>query len=204
MRLASQHFFIYSSIYLRILIISYLAKFLGTYSLSVLMCRKAVNQSVNLAKIKYHTHRMFLYRYHSHLLTYENISYIALTRLNVSSIGTNQFAQFFAFTFRNSPDLSHHGAHPRIYTAADCLETTFKLRRVSSLFLRPPEWSCPNALYWVTRKIVSAVWGLKRTQSYWTLGLKEVVEVDSFLELGAIRLALGLRVKLRQRHRQSK
>jgi len=45
MRLASQRFFIHSCIYLRILIISYLATLLGTNSLSVLMCRKAVNQS---------------------------------------------------------------------------------------------------------------------------------------------------------------
>jgi len=34
------------------MIISYLATFLGTNSLSVLMCRKAVNQSINLIKIK--------------------------------------------------------------------------------------------------------------------------------------------------------
>jgi len=40
-------FFIHSCIYLRILIISYLATFLGTNSLSVLMCRKAVNQYSN-------------------------------------------------------------------------------------------------------------------------------------------------------------
>jgi len=45
MRLASQHFFIHRCICLRILIISCLATFLGTNSLSVLMCRKAVNQS---------------------------------------------------------------------------------------------------------------------------------------------------------------
>jgi len=45
MRLASQRFFIHSCIYLRILIISYLATFLFTNSLSVLMWRKAVNQS---------------------------------------------------------------------------------------------------------------------------------------------------------------
>jgi len=38
----------HSCIYLGILIISYLATFLGTNSLSVLMCRKAVNQSVYL------------------------------------------------------------------------------------------------------------------------------------------------------------
>jgi len=48
MRPASQRFFIYSCIYLQILIISYLATFLGTNSLSVLMCRKAVNQSIVL------------------------------------------------------------------------------------------------------------------------------------------------------------
>jgi len=47
MRPASQRFFIHSCIYLRILIISYLETFLGTNSLSVLMCRKAVNQSIN-------------------------------------------------------------------------------------------------------------------------------------------------------------
>jgi len=47
MRPASQRFFIHSCIYLHILIISYLATFLGTNSLSVLMCRKAVNQSIN-------------------------------------------------------------------------------------------------------------------------------------------------------------
>jgi len=47
MRLASQRFFIHSCVYLRILIISYLATFLGTNSLSVLMYRKAVNQSLN-------------------------------------------------------------------------------------------------------------------------------------------------------------
>jgi len=43
-RPASQRFFIYSCICLRILIISYFAAFLGTNSLSVLMCRKAINQ----------------------------------------------------------------------------------------------------------------------------------------------------------------
>jgi len=50
MRPASQRFFIHSCIYLRIWIISYLATFLGTNSnsLYVLMCRKAVNQSINL------------------------------------------------------------------------------------------------------------------------------------------------------------
>jgi len=47
MRPASQRFFILTCIYLRILIIPYLATFLGTNSLSVLMCRKAVNQSIN-------------------------------------------------------------------------------------------------------------------------------------------------------------
>jgi len=46
MRPASQRFFIRSCMYLRILIISYLATFLGTNSLSVLMCRRAVNQSI--------------------------------------------------------------------------------------------------------------------------------------------------------------
>jgi len=45
MRPASQRFFIHRCIYLRILIISYLATFLGTNNLSVLMYRKAVNQS---------------------------------------------------------------------------------------------------------------------------------------------------------------
>jgi len=49
MRPSSQRFFIHSCIYLRIWIISYLATFLiGTNSLSVLMCRKAVNQSIIL------------------------------------------------------------------------------------------------------------------------------------------------------------
>jgi len=47
MRPASQRFFIHSCIYLLILTISYLATFLGTNSLSVLMCRKAVNQSIS-------------------------------------------------------------------------------------------------------------------------------------------------------------
>jgi len=47
MRPASQRFFIHSCIYLRILIISYLATFHGTIGLSVLMCRKAVSQSIN-------------------------------------------------------------------------------------------------------------------------------------------------------------
>jgi len=47
MRPASQRFFINSCIYLWIWIISYLATFLGTNSLSVLMCHKAVNQSIN-------------------------------------------------------------------------------------------------------------------------------------------------------------
>jgi len=46
MRPASRRFFIHSCIYLRILIISYLATFLGTNSLSVLMCRKAVTNTV--------------------------------------------------------------------------------------------------------------------------------------------------------------
>jgi len=43
MRLASQRFFIHSCIYLRVLIISYLATSLDTNSFSVLMCHKAVN-----------------------------------------------------------------------------------------------------------------------------------------------------------------
>jgi len=47
MRPASQRFFIHSFIYLRILIISYLATFLGTNSLSVLMCLIVVNQYIN-------------------------------------------------------------------------------------------------------------------------------------------------------------
>jgi len=49
MRPASQRFFIHSCrpIYLRILIISYLATFLWTNRLSILMCRKAVNQLIN-------------------------------------------------------------------------------------------------------------------------------------------------------------
>jgi len=46
-RPASQCFFIHSCIYLRTLIISYLATFLGINGLSVLMCRKAVNQSID-------------------------------------------------------------------------------------------------------------------------------------------------------------
>jgi len=46
MRPASQRFFIHSCIYLRILIISYLAMFVGTNSHSVLICRKAVSQSI--------------------------------------------------------------------------------------------------------------------------------------------------------------
>jgi len=45
MRPASQRFFIHTCFYLPILIISYLATFLGTNSVSVPMCRKAVNQS---------------------------------------------------------------------------------------------------------------------------------------------------------------
>jgi len=46
-REAGQSAFLHHScIYLRILIISYLATFLGTNNLSVLMCRKAVNQSI--------------------------------------------------------------------------------------------------------------------------------------------------------------
>jgi len=47
MRPASHRFFIHSCIYLRILIISCLTTFLSTNSLSVLMCRKAVNQSIS-------------------------------------------------------------------------------------------------------------------------------------------------------------
>jgi len=54
-RLASQRFFIHSCIYLRILIIFYLATFLGTNSLSVLMCCKAVNQSIlNISDYRMH------------------------------------------------------------------------------------------------------------------------------------------------------
>jgi len=51
MRPASQRFFIHSYIYLRILIVSYLATFLGTNSLFVLMCRKAVNQSISIVRV---------------------------------------------------------------------------------------------------------------------------------------------------------
>jgi len=47
MRPARQRFFIHRCIYILIVITSYLAAFLGTNSLSVLMCRKAVNQSIN-------------------------------------------------------------------------------------------------------------------------------------------------------------
>jgi len=60
MRPASQRFFIQIYIYLRILIISYLATSLGTSSLSVLMCRKAVNQSnVNRINIKQNASYIF-------------------------------------------------------------------------------------------------------------------------------------------------
>jgi len=48
MRLASQCFFIHSCIYKLILIISYLATFLGNNSLSKRMCHKAVNQSIHV------------------------------------------------------------------------------------------------------------------------------------------------------------
>jgi len=56
---ASQHFFMRSCIYLRILIISYLATFLGTNSISVLMYHEVVNQSnsalhLYLSLISYH------------------------------------------------------------------------------------------------------------------------------------------------------
>jgi len=47
MRPASQRFFILTGSYLRIVIIPHLATFLGTNSLSVPMCRKAVNQSIS-------------------------------------------------------------------------------------------------------------------------------------------------------------
>jgi len=47
MRPAILRFFKHSCIYLRIQIISYLATFLGTNCLSVLMCRKAVSQSID-------------------------------------------------------------------------------------------------------------------------------------------------------------
>jgi len=47
MRPAGQCFFIHCCIYLRILIISYLATFLGSNSLSVLMYHKAINQSIS-------------------------------------------------------------------------------------------------------------------------------------------------------------
>jgi len=61
MRPASQRFFIHSCIYLRILIISYLATFLGTNSLSVLMCRNAVNQSIDafMCKLRYTLFRIY-------------------------------------------------------------------------------------------------------------------------------------------------
>jgi len=49
MRPASQRFFIHSCIYLRILIVSYLATFLGTNSLSMCWCavKQSINQSIN-------------------------------------------------------------------------------------------------------------------------------------------------------------
>jgi len=51
---ASQRFFLHSCIYLLILIISYLATCqVGTYSLSVLMCHKAVNQSINRLLVRH-------------------------------------------------------------------------------------------------------------------------------------------------------
>jgi len=62
MRPTNQRFFIHSYIYLRILIISYLAKFLGTNSLYVLMYRKAVNQSINQS-INQSTVQLQLYLY---------------------------------------------------------------------------------------------------------------------------------------------
>jgi len=67
MRPASQRFFIHSCIYLRILIISYLATFLGTNGLSVPMCRKAVNQSINQPSNKHvYQMTMFRFRYYIH------------------------------------------------------------------------------------------------------------------------------------------
>jgi len=53
MRPVSQRFFKHSCIYLWILIISYLATFLGTNSLSVLMCLKSVNESYLVSDIQY-------------------------------------------------------------------------------------------------------------------------------------------------------
>jgi len=46
-----------NKIYLRILIISYLATFLGTNGLSVLICRKAVNQYINEVRWHLAAHR---------------------------------------------------------------------------------------------------------------------------------------------------
>jgi len=57
---ASQRFFIHSCIHLRILIISYLATFLCTNSLCVLMCRKAVNQSINQLPVLSQIHWAYL------------------------------------------------------------------------------------------------------------------------------------------------
>jgi len=74
MRPASQRFFlIHSCIYLRILIISYLATFLGTNGLYVLMCCKAVNQSINRHIINF-TQRRNKYKMKS---SYRSIDYSA-------------------------------------------------------------------------------------------------------------------------------
>jgi len=70
-------FFIHNCIHLRILIISNLVTFLGTDSLYVLMCREAVNQSINqsINFIIITRHHVMIFTLLHHLSSVRSISY---------------------------------------------------------------------------------------------------------------------------------
>jgi len=94
MRPASQRFFMHSCIYLRILIISYLATFLGTNGLSGLMCRKAVNQSINpIFQCDMLTRQCS--RSETHLLEISTFASGWCTELTVICVNMHQFQKLF-------------------------------------------------------------------------------------------------------------
>jgi len=139
MRPASQRFFIHSCIYLRILIISYLATFLGTNSLSVLICRKAVNQSKRLCQ--FHFYWLSSCNIH-HLLCIQNF----LARVVTCSTTNTTSALHIGFQFSNGSILNWlllSAVHSTTLALNTC-HLYYILIRHRVNFALPPSISSPN------------------------------------------------------------
>jgi len=112
-RRASQRFFIHSCIYLRILIISYLASFLGTDSLSVLIfcssVKQSINQSINQPWYWYTCAKFHDYIGHINI-TFFYSTYLIFHKMNVFFNLWNQSIQHLCFQWLLK-ELLLHFAH---------------------------------------------------------------------------------------------